>query len=169
MEKIIKVLDFIISLVTTWKLIFPIILVIIARIGNLFDLAKKIVQVSLPLWIVIIIFLLAIYPIANLLVYVIKRNTQKLTELYGLLWKKPLFPFGYPKPYCPREKCGKEVIYRIKPPKSIQLMSSRNDWENAETSIHHWYECPIHGRLPNVPDEELFILQKKAKLALKKL
>lgn len=88
MEKIKKVLDFIISLVTTWKLIFPIILVIIARIGNLFDLAKKIVQVSLPLWIVIIIFLLAIYPIANLLVYVIKRNTQNLTELlYGLLWK----------------------------------------------------------------------------------
>ena len=168
MEKIKRVLDFIISLVTTWKLIFPIIVVIFARIGNLFNLGKKIVQISLPLWILIIIFLLAIYPIASLLFYVIKRNTQSLTELNGLLWKKPLFPFGFPQPYCPRENCGKKVIPRIKPPKSMQLMSSKLDWENLDQSPHYWYECPIHGRLPNVPDEDLFILQEKAKLILKK-
>jgi len=168
MDKIRSVLEFIISLVTTWKIIFPLLLVVFAGIGNLFDLGKKTLHIDLPLWIVVIILLLAFYPIARILVYVVNRRKQPLTEHYGLLWKKPFLPFGYPQPYCPRENCGKKVLPRITNPKSFQLMKSASDWNNVDVSNHYWYECPIHGRLPSVPDEEAQILKKKVKLILKK-
>jgi len=54
------------------------------------------------------------------------------------------------------------------PPKSHQLMITLSDWNNIDDKYHYHYECPIHGQLTGVPDEEMILLQGKARLAMKK-
>jgi len=167
MKRIKEFLDFLISVITIWKIIFPIILILVAVIGNLFEIGTQIIQLKLPLWIIVTISFLSLYPIVDLFVHLLTR--RKITkELYGLLWKKPLLPFGYPQPYCPRENCGHKVLCRVVPPKPVHLMLSISDYNNIDLANHYYYECPIHDRLSGVPDEDIKVLQEKARLAMQK-
>jgi hypothetical protein len=168
MIKIKEIFDFIISLVTTWKLIFPIILIIFAAIGNLFNIGKRIIEIALPLWVLLIISLFAFFPIAKLIIYILKRKSKSYKKLYGLLWKKPFLFFQNPQPYCPLENCDHQVICRFKPPKIYQAITSISNINNIDYEGLYFYECPIHGQLNGIPNEDITVLQKKARMALKK-
>lgn len=169
MKRIKEFLDFLVSLVTTWKIIFPIIVIVLAAFLKIFKFATEIYTLSLPLWAFIVISILAFYPIANFIKFIFTRRKVPYTNLYGLLWKPPFFSFNYPKPICPKKDCRREVICKTIMPRQLQLLTNLSDWENADFSNHFIYECPIHGQLNGVPDEPINCLTEKAKLALKKL
>ena len=48
-------------------------------------------------------------------------------------------------------------------------MRSQDDWDNFDNMYknHYEYECPIHGQLMSVPDEDINSLREKARLAMK--
>ncbi len=55
-------------------------------------------------------------------------------------------------------KCDLKVIWKVKPPKQLKLMKTSSDWNNIDIEYNFQYECPIHGRLNAVPDEDIIDL-----------
>ena len=117
MKLITDLLNLLISLVKTWEFLYHFVLISLAVLSSLFEFGTKTLQLKLPVWIILIISILAFYPIVNLIVYLLNQRKISYKKLDGLLWKKPLLPFVNPKPYCPRENCGCKVAYKVLAPK----------------------------------------------------
>jgi hypothetical protein len=168
MKWIKKILDFIVSLVTTWRVIITILIIIGSALSNLFKFLTKISTINLPLWVFIVIAILAFYPIANLIKYLVSRRNVSYEQYSGLRWKKPILPFLNPQAYCPKSDCRCKVICNIKPPERIQLIGGFADPRKIDFENHYRYECPKHGPLSGIPDEDILILRNKAREVLKK-
>ena len=163
-----KILDFIVSLVTTWRMVFPILIIIGGALSKVFKYLTKISTIYLPLWVFIVIAILAFYPIANLIKYLFSRRNVSYEKYSGLMWKKPLLPFLNPQAYCPKSDCRCKVFCYIKPPERIQFIGGFADPSKLDLGTHYHYECPEHGPLSGIPDEDIVILRNKAREVLKK-
>ena len=168
MKKIIQFLGFLVSFITSWRIIFPVILIILGAITNIFKFLLKVILINLPLWIIVVILILAFYPIANFIKFLFNKRNVPYFSHNGLLWKKPLFSFMNPQAYCPINKCGREVLYIRTPPKPLQVAWTLSEINNIDNRYHYKYECPNHGKISGVPDEDLLTLQTKARLAMKR-
>ena len=156
------------DLVTTWKVIFLILPIIVTGLTNLFKFSTKIITINLPLWILVLVSILAFYPIGNLIKYLFNRRNVSYEKHFGLRWKKPIIPLVNPQPYCSHNDCKCKVFCIIEPPERIQIIGGMNDVRNLDSRDHYHYECPIHGSLSGIPDEDIEFLKKKAREALKK-
>ncbi len=165
MKLIKNVLEFIITLIKAWKVVLPVLVFVVAEIVAIMKFSNQNIQFLLPVWATVIIFFLALYPICKFVEFIIGIRTKEKFPLNGLLWKPSPFSFRYPEPLCPKKDCGREVICKIIPPKPFALVQSVSDFENVNYQNQYIYECPIHGRISAVPNEDIRILQKKAKLA----
>ena len=168
MKRIKIVLDFIISLVAVWKIVIPVLAVLISVVVLIGKSGLKIIAFSLPVWVVFILLILASYPIIKFIEHIIRHRKRQPIALYGLLWKPMFFNFRYPQPTCPHDNCECEVICKEIPPQSYQVVSSMMELKNARFEYRYVYECPIHGALPRVPNEDISLLQYKAKKVMKK-
>ena len=168
MKWIKKFINLMVDLVTTWKVIYPILMVIIGKLTNLFNFSAKIITIDLPLWILVILSILAFYPIGNLMKYLFSRRNISFEKHYGLRWKRPIFPLVNPQPYCSHSDCECKVFCTVTPPKPTQIIASFNDMKNLDSRYHYRYECPKHGILSDIPDEDIEWLRKKAREVLKK-
>lgn len=167
MKWIKNLINLLVDLVTTWKVIYPIMLIIAGKLTNLFQFSTKIITTNLPLWILVLISILAFYPIGNLIKFLFSRWNISNEKLYGLRWKKPIFPLANPQAYCPYIDCGCRVFCKVAPPEPIQIIGGINHSNNIDSRYHYLYECPKHGPLSGVPDEDIVLLKKKAREALK--
>jgi hypothetical protein len=168
MKWIKNLINLLVDLVTTWKVIYPIMLIIAGKLTNLFQFSTRIITINLPLWILVLISILAFYPIGNLIKFLFSRRNISNEKLYGLRWKKPIFPLENPQAYCSHSDCECRVFCKITSPEPIQIIGGINHSNNIDTQYHYHYECPIHGRLSGIPNEDIDILKKKAREALKK-
>jgi hypothetical protein len=161
------ILEFFILLVNAWKTFSPLILLVLSKIAAILKFSNT--TVPLPIWAILIIGVLALYPIARLLEYGLKRRSTSSVKLYGLLWKEPLLPWQYPVPLCPHNDCGREVVCREIPPPPIQLITNFSDLSNGSRFEYQYaYECPVHGKIDGVPNEDVRLLQHKVMLAIRR-
>jgi hypothetical protein len=144
MKRIKEFLDLLISLVSAWKVVFPILLLVISAIFGVLELGNRNISINLPAWAVIVLAVLALYPLAKLVEHTSKRKKSSNIKLYGLLWKPSLLSFRYPKPLCPYNDCGREVICTAIPPNPIRLVTSISELNNMKFEYKYIYECPIH-------------------------
>ena len=165
MKRIREILDTLITLVAAGKVIWPWLLIIASGVLAIWRFGNR--KVLLPIWLVVLASAIFIYVVAWFLLRLMGRR-QHPFRLYGLLWRQPLLPFRFPVPLCPREGCGREVICKQVPPPSLQLVRSLSEWKSLDLQPHYIYECPIHGEISGVPDEDIELLQRKAKLAMKR-
>jgi lipid-A-disaccharide synthase-like uncharacterized protein len=142
-----------------------VLLIILAAFTRFSELAGQSIVLSLPLWALILISALAIYPIGRVIQFIASRKKAPLKRLSGLLWKTAVF--GLPIAICPRERCGCEVICKEIPPPSFHVVTGLNDLRTASFEYSYQYACPVHGALSGIPNEPIGLLQKKAKLAFK--
>ena len=167
MKRIKEFLDLLVSLVSAWKIILPILLLVVSVVITILKIGTKTIEISLPIWVILIIVLLAIYPFAKFVEYLRRRRNSAPVRLYGLLWKTRFLFSYFPIPLCPHDSCGREVICKEVSPNQYQVITSLNELRNAKFEYRYIYECPIHGAVNGVPNEDLSLLQHKAKLAMK--
>lgn len=165
MKRLKEFLDLLVSFSKAWPIILSALLIVLAAITRFSKFASQSVALSLPLWALILIVALAIYPLGKLVQFVASRRKAQLKRLNGFLWKTRLI--GLPVAICPREGCGCEVICKEIPPKSLQLITGIDDLRKANFEYSYQYECPVHGALGGIPNEPISLLQHKAKLAIK--
>ena len=168
MKQIKELLDFLITLVNAWKVVLPILLLVLSAVIAVLKFGTQNITITLPAWIFLIFIALALYPFGKFVEYAIKRKESPQFKLYGLIWKAPFISFLYPKPLCPHDGCGREVVCKEIPPQPMQVVTSLADFNNIKYEYRYFYECPIHGKINGVPSEDISFLQHKAKLAMKK-
>lgn len=168
MKRFKNLLDYLVSLAAAWKVILPIIAILVTASVFIGKNSLKIVDFSLPVWVIFILVVMAFYPIVKIAENLIKRKQRRAVRYLNLLWKPALFNFQYPKPFCPYDGCELEVICKEIPPQSFQVVTSVTEAKNTRFEYQYTYECPIHGQLSNVPNEEIGLLQHKAKIVMKK-
>lgn len=166
MKKFKELLDFLGSLTKAWPAVVVIIGLIATTILALARFGSTKVQVgSLPLFLILLLLVLAAYPILKLVQWLINRQFSKPFVYKGLVWKTSLFGT---KPCCP--KCFREVdCYQEASPQAI---ISRNPAEiqeyiNRAGKYNYSYKCRIHGVLPEVPNLSINDLANEAKDELK--
>jgi hypothetical protein len=165
MKRLKEFLDLLVSISKAWPIILSVLLAILAVITRFSEFAGQNIVLSLPLWAILLIFALAIYPIGKIIQFIASHKKTPLKRLSGLLWKSTVF--GYPIAVCPREGCGCEVICKEISPPSFHVITGINDLRQASFEYSYEYECPVHGMLSGVPNESMGLLQKKAKLSYK--
>jgi len=169
MRRLREILEFLMSLVNAWKTLLPLIFLALSTIIAVLKFGNTIVTFSLPVWAILIVGVLALYPIAKLVEYGLKQGNIPPVKLYGLLWKAPFLPFRYPVPLCPHNDCRCEVICKRIPPPPIQHVTNLSDLNNrSRFESQYVYECPVHGKINGVPNEDISLLQHKARLAMRK-
>jgi len=170
MKRLKDILDFLITLVNAWKVVLPILVLVISALITVLKFGTKNITVTLPIWTwtVLILTALALYPIGKLAEYSIRRRKTPDFKLYGLHWRVPFLFFRFPIPLCPHEGCGHQVICEEIPPQPFRVVTSPAEINSFRLEYKYVYECPIHGKINGVPSEDISLLQHKAKLALKK-
>lgn len=117
------------------------------------------IELQIPLTYIIVIGVLAAYPVLNLLRWLLFRSQKTPIEFRGLLWKPSRLRFRYPTPICPH--CEGTIIFRVQR-KSIHFAQSIRDFQNIQEDMNrNIYECPDHGVLL-VPNEDIEYLQRLA-------
>lgn len=168
MKRIKDFLDFLITLVNAWKIVLPVLLVVLSAAFTVLKIGNKNISINLPIWVVVAIAVLALYPFAKLIEHLVNKKKSPNIKLYGLLWKPSFFSFRYPVPLCPHSNCERKVICRAIPPNPLKVVTSISEINNAKFEYRYIYECPIHGQINGVPNDEINLLQTKAKLAMTK-
>jgi hypothetical protein len=168
MKRIKDFLDFLDTLFSAWKIILPIIVFGFSVILAVSKIGNQNISLNLPVWAIIAVAALALYPPAKLIEYLVRERKTPKIELYGLLWKPNSLSFLTPKPLCPHDDCGRSVICKIIPPNPFKVVSSISEINNTKFENRYIYECPIHGKISNVPNEEISLLQEKVKMAISK-
>ncbi|MDP1624354.1 MAG: hypothetical protein Q8L64_01145 [bacterium] len=168
MKRIKEFLDFLITLVNAWKVVLPILLLCLSAVFAVLKIGNKNISINLPVWLVIAIATLALYPFAKLIEHLVNKKRSPNIKVNGLLWKPSLFSFRYPEPLCPHNDCERKVICRVIPPNPLRVVTSISEINNAKFEYRYVYECPIHGQINGVPNDEISLLQEKAKAAFTK-
>jgi hypothetical protein len=168
MKRIKDILDFIITLVTAWKVVLPVLLVVLSAIWAVLKYGRISITITLPVWVLLIIGVLAGYPLVKFVEYFFKHNRTSDIALYKLLWRAPLLPSRPPIALCPRKDCGRQVICKVIPPQPYRVVSTISEMNNTRFENRYVYECPVHGEIAGVPNEEPSLLREKAKLAMRK-
>jgi hypothetical protein len=97
-----RTLDFLSSL---WKAHTILILIGTIFISLLIWLRDKLLSpVQLPLIVLLVLGVLALYPLFKLVQWILLLKKAKPVRVAGLDWKPSRWLFGYPTPICPR--CG---------------------------------------------------------------
>lgn len=163
MKKLKEFLDLIVSFAKAWPYLLGFLLLVTSIVaGFATDVAKITIQLKVPLLIMILVFSLALYPIAKFFEWALKKKSVKLFSFSGLMWKPAYFSFFYPTPMCPHAGCSRQVYYKTESSISVKPMSGPITYQ-AINKYLNIYECPEHGRL-NVPDIDIYELREKAKL-----
>jgi hypothetical protein len=168
MKRFKELLDFLITLVTAWKVVLPVLLIVGSAIWTVLKYGKILITVTLPIWVILVIGILAVYPLAKLIEYLLKHRRPSDFILNGLLWHAPLLPFRSPIALCPQKDCGCRVICKVIPPQHYRVVSTISEMNSLRFENRYVYECPIHGEIAGVPNEEPNLLREKAKSALRK-
>ncbi len=130
----------------------------VSTIGQLSRILS--IRVAVPLWLFGVI-ILATIGLVKLIQWLVRPHNP--FQYAGLLWWPHRLSLGYPTPTCPRDDCGCEVVCQVQYPPATQFIGvGSNNQLITETTF--MYECPAHGRLMNVPNEDVALLQKKAKM-----
>ncbi len=161
MKRIKQILEFLGSLRKAWPILITAVSIIISAILWILEAGRTPVKLSLPLFLVVALMGLCLYPILAILHATIARLRKPPFEYQGLLWRRSFFFFRYPQPLCPIEGCGRDIfIKEIRPP-SIQIISGSVGPNLTST---YEYECALHGQLQSVPNMSIEELQIKARL-----
>ncbi len=120
------------------------------------------VSVQLPLLLVIAIVSLAVYPLAKLLEWVVKKDAAVPFEYSGVLWRPSRLSFHYPTALCPVRGCERELFHTSERKPSLEPISPHG-WDlYAKVATIYYLECPEHGRVWQ-GDSDLNELQAKAR------
>lgn len=168
MKKLKEFLDLLVSIVKVWPIILSVLLFISSVIVGLSKFASTNLVFSLPIWAVLLILALMVYPIGMVIKWIILQRKAPPKHVNGLLWKAPLFSFGTPTAICPRQGCGHEIFCKEIPPPQVHLITRTKDFHQANFEYSYQYECPIHGHIGGVPNEPLEWLERKAMLVFMK-
>ena len=162
-------LEFLLTLARTWKLIVPGLVLTLSVAVLLARNAYRQINLSLPAPLVVAVAALATYPLAKAIEWGFSKRRPEPFSYAGLVWVPSRLTFRDPTPACPRANCGRPVICRVSPPPAFHLVASRSDFENVRTRPSFAYECPIHGALSGVPDEDLGLLAHQAKSSQRRI
>ncbi|HEX8990246.1 MAG TPA: hypothetical protein VF784_01085 [Anaerolineales bacterium] len=119
------------------------------------------VQLRFPLLLVIAIVSLAIYPLAKLLEWVVKKDAAAPFEYSGVLWRPSRLSFRYPTALCLQPSCGRELFHKSESKQSVE--QGQHGWDYyPKLTTTHFLECPEHGRVWQ-GDSDLDELRAKAR------
>jgi hypothetical protein len=164
MKRLKEFLDFLITLRQAWPILVWALLLLLSLVLGLTNAANKTIQFSIPLPLLVAAIAFAIYPILKFIQWLASKP-MKPFENSGLLWKPSKLSFHYPKPLCPKEGCGCEIIVKVVPSVNIGHAAATNlPILTAHTKYSYTFECPIHGVISGVPDEDIEVLQHKARM-----
>jgi hypothetical protein len=156
-----ELVELLVNLQKLAPLLLGTLVIVVSIVAGLAGIGRLSVQINLPLPVIIAVSALALYPVAKFVQWWFRP--LKPFGYSGLLWRPSHLSFGFPIPLCPHENCGCEVFCEGKPPPALQFIGvgTSNRIVTEETFI---YECPIHGRVGGIPNEDVAVLQRKAKL-----
>lgn len=166
-NKLRNLIDLVLKFFSFTKIIISLLGVILIYLTVAFKLISKNVNINLPIWVCVIIVILAIYPILKIIEFLITKNKLKKILLFGLMWEISYKPFKKIIPFCPINNCLTEVICIQKRPPTFQITNSRLPHLGIDEKIHFRYECPHHGIINGTPDEDIEILLLKVDVAFK--
>ena len=142
-----------------WVLLAFVIPVLFGFVSRAFSVVSEITIVdgtgtaifhfSLPLPILALIIVLALYPVVVFL-GLLTRPTQEF-GYKGLRWRPPRFGFGHAQPICPHSDCGCEVIVEMKQ-RTVVSETNLPNLMVPYTKFDYVYRCPLHGQLNGVPN-----------------
>jgi hypothetical protein len=166
LKKLGGLLDFLLKLKQAWPVILVVVSIILAVFLGLAGIGKRGEQVNLYLPAVVVIMALALYPIAKLVEWFVKRKKAPVFEYAGFLWRPSIFRFRYPTPLCPVKGCGCEVTYKEFRPQFIGIMSLPT---GHELDSQFSYTCPIHGTISQRKNEDMGFLKENAQIIQNKM
>jgi hypothetical protein len=159
-------LDLLGSFVKAWPILVLILAILISLVLELTNIVKITIQLSIPLPALITAIALILYPILKFIQWLVSKPSKSF-RYAGLLWEPSKLSFRYPTPICPRKNCG--CVIGCKAVSSISVETNTFPLIQTHDSYRFIFECPIHGVISDVPNEDIAELQKKAKIAQSKL